>query len=78
MAVVEVNAGSAAEIRTHRRTFYAFERLVLFAVMHVALTLGCLALAFLGHAELVGLLLWIGGTLAIITGFAVTGTRSYL
>src|SRR5690349_6472378 len=47
MAIVDVNAASAAEIRAHRRTFHAFERLVLFAVMHVALTLGCLALAFL-------------------------------
>jgi hypothetical protein len=74
MAVVEYDA--AAEVRAHRRTFHAFERLVLFAALHIALTLGCLALAFPGHAELVGLLLWIGGTVAMIVGFAVTGTNS--
>ena len=76
MAVVDYNADSGAEVRAHRRTFHAFERLVLFAAMHVALTLSCLALAFIGHAELVGLLLWIAGTLAMIVGFAVTGAGS--
>jgi len=76
MAVVEYGAEPSTEVRAHRRAFYAFERLVLFAAMHVALTLSCLALAFLGHAALVGLLLWIAGTLAMIVGFAVTGAGS--
>jgi len=74
MAVVPLDTESAAEVRAHRRSFLAFERLVLFAAMHVALSLGCLALAFPGHAEAFALLLWIGGTLALIVGFAVTGS----
>ena len=74
--VVDHDAGSAAEVRAHRRSFRAFERLVLFAAMHVALTLSCLALAFLGHAAVIALLLWLGGTLAMIVGLAVSGGRS--
>ena len=73
MAVVEIDSASLAEVRAHRRTFFAFERLVLFAALHVALTLACLALAFIGHVPMIALLLWIGGTLAMIVGFTVVG-----
>jgi hypothetical protein len=75
MAGVEFDPTPASEVRAHRRTFFAFERLVLFASMHVALTLSCLALAFIGHAPMLALLFGIGGTLAMIVGFAVTGDR---
>ena len=64
-----------AELRAHRRTFVAFERLVLFAAMHIMLTLACLALAFMGHAPLIALLLGVGGTLALIVGFVVVGSN---
>jgi hypothetical protein len=76
MAVVEIDPASAAEVREHRRTFHAFERLVLFAALHIALTLACLALAFVGHVPVLALLFWVGGTLAMIVGFAITGGRS--
>jgi len=65
-----------AEVRAHWRTFVTFERLVLFAVMHITLTLACLALAFIGHAPMIALLLGVGGTLALIAGFVVAGTQS--
>jgi len=74
MAVTEFD--NTAEVRAHRRTFVAFERLVLFAVLHIALTLACLALAFMGDAPLMALLIGIGGTLALIAGFVVTGANS--
>jgi hypothetical protein len=74
MAVTEFE--SAAEVQAHRSSFMSFERLVLFAVMHVTLTLGCLALAFLGHLPVIGLLLGLGGTLALIVGFMVGGANS--
>jgi hypothetical protein len=62
------NAFSAtAELRAHRRTFASFGRLVLFAVLHIGLTLACLALAFLAHVPLIALTIWIAGTLAMIT-----------
>jgi 4-hydroxybenzoate polyprenyltransferase len=74
MAVTEFD--NASEVRTHRRTLVTFERLVLFAVLHITLTLACLALAFIGHAPLIALLLGVGGTLALIAGFAVSGADS--
>jgi hypothetical protein len=74
MAVTEFD--SAAEVREHRRSFIGFERLVLFAMMHIALTLGCLALAFLADAPVIALLIGVGGTLALIAGFVVTGANS--
>lgn len=76
MAVVDIDPVSTAEVREHRRTFFAFERLVLFAILHIVLTLSCLALAFLGHASTIALLFWIGGTLTLIVGFAITSGRS--
>jgi hypothetical protein len=74
MAVTE--SDTAAEVRAHRRTFITFERLVLFAVMHITLTLACLALAFIGDAPVFALLLGVGGTLALIVGFVVAGANS--
>lgn len=63
---------SYADPPAHRRTFESFGRLVLFSILHIGLTLACLALAFLAHIPLLALLLWIGGTLAMIVGFTVT------
>jgi hypothetical protein len=74
MAVTEFDNNAA--LQAHRRTFRGFERLVLFAAMHIALTLVCLALAFIGHIPLIALLLGIGGTLALIMGFVVTANSS--
>jgi len=62
----------AAELRAHRRTFDSFARLVLFAILHIGLTLACLALAFLAHAPVISLVIWIGGTLAAIAAFTFT------
>jgi hypothetical protein len=76
MTVTELDSAPIAEVRAHRRTFFAFERLVLFAALHIALTLACLALAFIGHVPVIALLLWIGGTLAMIVGFTVVGGRA--
>lgn len=74
MSIVELDTTNA-ELRAHRRTFITFERLVLFAAMHVALTLSCLALAFLAHIPVIAVLLGIGGTVALITAFAITGSQ---
>lgn len=73
MAVTEYD--DTADVRAHRRTLVTFERLVLFALLHITLTLACLALAFVGHAPLIALLIGLGGTLALIVGFVVTATN---
>jgi hypothetical protein len=59
------------EVRAHRRTFVGFERLVLFAALHVALALSCLAVAFLGHAPAFALLLGLGGSMVMIAAFVL-------
>ena len=74
MAVTDYDTN--AELRARRRTFRGFERLVLFAAMHLALVLACLALAFVGQTPLIALLLGIGGTLGLIMGFVVTANSS--
>ena len=63
---------ATAELRAHRRTFESFGRLVLFAILHIGLTLACLALAFLAHIPVLSLALWLGGTVAMIAMFAIT------
>lgn len=70
MAVVDMT--TEREVAAHRRSFVGFERLVMFAAMHIALVLASLALAFLGHAPVIGFLMGVGGTIALITAFAVT------
>ena len=64
------------ELEEHRRTFIGFERLVLFSVLHITLTLACLALAFIGNVKVLSFLIWSGGTLAMIAFFVVRGTSS--
>lgn len=60
------------EPREHRETYHRFSKLVLFGVLHVALVLACLAVAFPGHAPATGLLLGLGGTLVLMVVFALT------
>jgi hypothetical protein len=62
---------AATELHAHRRTFDSFSRLVLFAILHIGLTLACLALAFLAHVPVISLVMWIGGTLAMIAAFTL-------
>ncbi|HEY4168317.1 MAG TPA: hypothetical protein VGM96_16150 [Reyranella sp.] len=73
MAVLEFDPTATQELRERRRSFMAFERIVLFAVTHIALVLSCLALAFLGNVPWIGFLLGVGGTLALIAAFVTTG-----
>jgi hypothetical protein len=70
------NTFTVAELNAHRRTFESFGRLVLFAILHIGLTLACLALAFIEHVPLFSLVMWIGGTLAMIAIFTVTANYS--
>jgi hypothetical protein len=63
----------AQELRDHRATYEGFSLLVLFAVLHIALVLSCMALAFLGHIPVLAVLIGLGGTLALLVAFAVTG-----
>ena len=75
VTITEVDNANT-EVRAHQRAFITFERLVLFAAMHVALVLACLALAFLGHIPAIAVLLGVGGTVALIAAFAIAGSQS--
>lgn len=63
--------GIAQDLREHRRTFQTFSKLVLFSILHIALVLACLALAFVGNSPLIALIFGVGGSIAIITALAV-------
>jgi hypothetical protein len=60
------------DLRAHQQTFHSFSKLVLFAILHIVLVLGCLALAFLGNAPVVATLIGVGGTVALLAVFAIT------
>ena len=60
------------ELPAHLQTFHSFNKLVLFAILHIALVLGCLALALLGHVPLLATLIGVGGTVALLAVFAIT------
>jgi energy-converting hydrogenase Eha subunit C len=64
---------TAEELREHEETFRSFNKLVLFAILHVGLVLACLALAFLGQVPLLALLIGLGGTIAMVVGFVIAG-----
>jgi hypothetical protein len=68
------SAVSSEELREHRRSYIGFERMVLFAVLHIALLLSCLALAFIAGVPLLAFLFFVGGSLTTIIGFVVYGT----
>jgi hypothetical protein len=59
------------ELRAHERTFHSFSKLVLFAILHIVLVLGCLALAFPGNSPLMAVILGVGGTGVLIAAFAI-------
>ncbi len=54
------------ELREHEESYVVFRRIVLYAIMHIAFTVVCVALAFLGHASVFAAMLWIVGTLGML------------
>ncbi len=61
------------EYREHEETYQAFSKLVLFMILWLVLLLCSMALGLIGHIPVLALLLGVGGTLALIIGFAVLG-----
>ncbi len=69
------HAPSREELTEHYHSYFAFAHLVLYAVLHIVLTLSCVALAFIGHEPLVALMSWLGGTVVLSGAFALTGNN---
>ena len=61
------------EFREHQETYQAFNKLVLFMILWLVLLLSTMALGLIGGVSLLALLLGVGGTLALIIGFAIYG-----
>ncbi|MBV8391619.1 MAG: hypothetical protein JOY81_00410 [Alphaproteobacteria bacterium] len=61
------------ELNAHLATYTAFSKLVAFMIVWLVLLLSSMALGLVGHVPLIGLLMGIGGTFALIVGFAVFG-----
>jgi hypothetical protein len=59
------------DLPAHRQTFHSFNKLLLFAILHIVLVLSCLALAFLGNVPLLATLLGVGGTVALLAAFSI-------
>jgi hypothetical protein len=57
----------------HLATFTAFSKLVTFMIVWLVLLLSAMALGLVGHVPLLGTLMGVGGTIALIIGFAVFG-----
>jgi Bacterial aa3 type cytochrome c oxidase subunit IV len=63
---------SQDQYRAHLATYLAFNRLVTFMILWIVLLLACMAMGLVGGAGLIALVLGIGGTVALLIGFAIT------
>lgn len=62
---------SQDEYRAHLETYEGFSKLVLFMVLWLVLLLASMALGLIAHLPVIGVLLGVGGSLALIVGAAV-------
>jgi hypothetical protein len=61
------------DLRAHQQAFQGFSKVILFSILHIALVLACLALAFLGGTPVLALLIGLGGTFGLIVAFTFSG-----
>ncbi|KAF0099969.1 MAG: hypothetical protein FD144_3490 [Rhodospirillaceae bacterium] len=57
----------------HAATYAAFSKLVTFSLLWIIVLLVSMALGLIAHLPLLGLVLGIGGSIALLIGFAVLG-----
>lgn len=57
----------------HAATYAAFSKLVAFSLLWIIVLLVSMALGLIAHLPLLGLVLGIGGSIALLIGFAVLG-----
>ena len=67
------DSAPAEELREHQEAFHSFTKLVLFAALHIVLVLICMAFGFIGQMPLLAVILGLGGTVALIVAFAMSG-----
>jgi hypothetical protein len=64
---------TSEEYNAHLATFTSFSKLVTFMIIWLIILLSSMALGLVAHIPLIALLLGIGGSLALVIGFAVLG-----
>lgn len=57
----------------HLATYTAFNKLVTFGILWIVLLLVAMAIGLVGHAPLLGIVLGVGGSIALLIGFAILG-----
>lgn len=57
----------------HTATYSAFSKLVTFTLLWIIVLLVAMALGLIAHLPLLGLVVGIGGSVALLIGFAVLG-----
>jgi hypothetical protein len=66
-------ATATTEYRAHLATYTAFNKLVTFMILWIVLLLSSMALGLVGGVHILALLMGVGGTIALLIGFAVLG-----
>jgi hypothetical protein len=61
------------EYNAHLATYTSFSKLVTFMILWLVILLSSMALGLVAHIGVIALLLGLGGSLALIVGFAVLG-----
>jgi Na+(H+)/acetate symporter ActP len=59
------------DLPAHFQTYHSFNKLVMFAILSIVITLASMALGLVGHAPLIAVLLGVGGNIALLIVFAV-------
>ena len=59
------------DYREHQETYEAFSKLVTFSLLWIVVILASMALGIVGGLSILGLLLGVGGSIALLIGFAV-------
>jgi hypothetical protein len=55
----------------HVATYAAFNKLVTFGILWIVLLLVAMAIGLVGHMSLLALVLGVGGSIALLIGFAI-------
>jgi hypothetical protein len=64
-------ADAPDDYRAHQETYAAFNKLVTFTLLWIVVILASMALGLVGGLSILGLLLGVGGSIALLIGFAV-------
>ncbi len=59
------------DYRAHQETYEGFSKLITFSLLWIVVILASMALGLVGGLSLLGVILGVGGSIALLIGFAV-------